>query len=124
MVLQTGFEPALYGLSFHFLYRGLGYWSRLVTRGTACEAGGGFLMTICHKGHQQWYDPYDDVVGRAGLEPACFRVVGLRPTAIAAMPPAGKMVGVERFELSAFWSQTRRSSQTELRPDNGVTDGA
>ncbi len=28
------------------------------------------------------------MVGRAGLEPACFYVVGLRPTAIAAMPPA------------------------------------
>ncbi len=28
------------------------------------------------------------MVGRAGLEPARFSVVGLRPTAIAAMPPA------------------------------------
>ena len=27
VVLQTGFEPALDGISFHFLYRGLGYWS-------------------------------------------------------------------------------------------------
>ena len=28
------------------------------------------------------------MVGRAGLEPACFYVMGLQPTAIAAMPPA------------------------------------
>lgn len=34
------------------------------------------------------------------------------------------MVGVERFELSTFWSQAGCSAQTELRPDNGVTDGS
>ena len=33
------------------------------------------------------------MVSRAGLEPARFSVVGLRPTAIAAMPPADKWSG-------------------------------
>ncbi len=27
------------------------------------------------------------------------------------------MVGVTRFERATFWSQTRRSSQTELYPE-------
>ena len=34
------------------------------------------------------------------------------------------VVGVERFELSTFRSQAGCSAQTELRPDNGVTDGS
>ena len=57
------------------------------------------------------------MVGRAGLEPACLYVMGLRPTAIAAMPPADILVGVEGFEPPAFRAQTGRSSQTGLRPD-------
>ena len=35
----------------------------------------------------------EHMVSRAGLEPARFSVVGLRPTAIAAMPPADKWSG-------------------------------
>ena len=34
------------------------------------------------------------------------------------------VVGVERLELPTFRSQAGRSSQTELRSDVGVTDGA
>ena len=34
------------------------------------------------------------------------------------------VVGVERLELSTFRSQAGCSAQTELRPDNGVTDGS
>ncbi len=33
-------------------------------------------------------------------------------------------VGAERFELSTFWSQTRRASQTAPRPDGRSKRGA
>ncbi len=90
----------------------LGYWSICVIRG-------GSLAADCLQGLHAGI-PYDDLaasaglepatlavtgrcsgllelrshmVSRAGLEPARFSVVGLRPTAIAAMPPADKWSG-------------------------------
>ena len=107
----------------------LGYWSICVISGIPYDdlaaSAGLEPATLALTGRcSGQLELRSHMVSRAGLEPARFSVVGLRPTAIAAMPPAGKMVGVERFELSANWSQSRRSSQTELRPDNGVTDGA
>ena len=54
----------------------------------------------------------------------CFCVRVLQTPALAATLPTDKVVGVERLELPTFRSQAGRSSQTELRSDNGVTDGS
>ena len=76
----------------------LGYWSICVIRGIpyddlAASAGlepAPIALTGRCSGRLELRS---HMVSRAGLEPARFSVVGLRPTAIAAMPPADNWSG-------------------------------
>lgn len=50
-----------------------------------------------------------------------YRMSGFQPRLAASKPTSHrsiKNIGVEGFEPPTFWSQTRRSSQTELHSEN------
>ena len=76
----------------------LGYWSICVIRGIPYDdlaaSAGLEPATLALTGRcSGLLELRSHMVSRAGLEPARFSVVGLRPTAIAAMPPADKWSG-------------------------------
>ena len=76
----------------------LGYWSICVISGIPYDdlaaSAGLEPATLALTGRcSGLLELRSHMVSRAGLEPARFSVVGLRPTAIAAMPPADKWSG-------------------------------
>ena len=101
LVLHTGLEPVLDGFWIHFLCL-IGILEQI----------GGFcrIRTCTHRLNRallyRW--SYEAIlVGRVGLEPTRFRVSGLQPPAVAAVPPAD------------IWSEWRDSNSrlSGPRPD-------
>ena len=62
------------------------------------------------------------MVSRAGLEPARFSVVGLRPTAIAAMPPADKWSGWRDSNSRPSGPRPDALRKLSYAPKNGAPD--